>query len=143
MTAPVRSTIAVGWPLLPLPDENGQLAWPDAETSVRQTIEAILRTRPGEQLMRPRFGGGLEDFVHEPNTLTTRRRIHDAIVAALTTWEPRVTLDRVEVWEVASDADPGARRDRVSAAPHRRRGAGRPHSDHERIAYADPSSVTR
>lgn len=104
MTAPVRSTIAVGWPLLPLPDENGLLAWPDAETSVRQTIEAILRTRVGEQLMRPRFGGSLEDFVHEPNTLTTRRRIHDAIVAALTTWEPRITLDRVEVWEVASDA---------------------------------------
>jgi phage baseplate assembly protein W len=104
MTTPVRSTIAVGWPLLPLPDENGQLAWPDAETSVRQTIEAILRTRLGEQLMRPRFGGSIEDFVHEPNTLTTRRRIHDAIVAALTTWEPRITLDRVEVWEVASDA---------------------------------------
>jgi len=104
MTAPVRGTIAVGWPLLPLPDENGQLAWPNAETSVRQTVEAILRTRVGEQLMRPRFGGSLEDFVHEPNTLTTRRRIHDAIVAALTTWDPRVTLDRVEVWEVASDA---------------------------------------
>jgi phage baseplate assembly protein W len=104
MTVPGRSTIAVGWPLLPLPDENGRLAWPDAETSVRQTIEAILRTRVGEQLMRPRFGGSLEDFVHEPNTLTTRRRIHDAIVAALTTWEPRITLDRVEVWEVASDA---------------------------------------
>jgi phage baseplate assembly protein W len=103
MTAPTRTGIAVGWPLLPLPDEHGALAWPDAESSVRQTIEAILRTRPGEQLMRPRFGGGLEDFVHEPNTLTTRRRIHDAIVAALTTWEPRITVDRVEVWEVPED----------------------------------------
>jgi phage baseplate assembly protein W len=100
MTAPTRTGIAVGWPLLPLPDEHGALAWPDAESSVRQTIEAILRTRVGEQLMRPRFGGDLERFVHEPNTLVTRRRIHDAIVDALGKWEPRITVERVEVWEV-------------------------------------------
>jgi phage baseplate assembly protein W len=102
MTAPVRppSPIAIGWPLLPMPNAAGRLEWPDAESSVRQTIEAILRTRPGEQLMRPRFGGGLEDFVHEQNTLVTRRRIHDAIVDALGRWEPRIDLDRVEVWEV-------------------------------------------
>lgn len=102
MTAP--SPIPVGWPLLPLPNTNGLLEWPDAERSVRQTIEVILRTRPGEQLMRPRFGGGLEDFLHEPNTLVTRRRIHDAIVDALTTWEPRIDVDRVEVWEVPEEA---------------------------------------
>ncbi len=100
MTAQTRSPVPVGWPLLPLPDANGFLQWPDAETSVRQTIEAVLRTRPGEQLMRPRFGGGLEDFVHEQNTLVTRRRIHDAIVDALRKWEARIDVDRVEVWEV-------------------------------------------
>jgi phage baseplate assembly protein W len=100
MTSPGASTIPVGWPLLPLPDADGALAWPDAETSVRQTIEVILRTRPGEQLMRPRFGGGLEEFVHEPNTLVTRRRIHDAIVDALGRWEPRIDVTTVEVWEV-------------------------------------------
>jgi phage baseplate assembly protein W len=100
MTAPVRPSTAVGWPLLPLPDAAGRLLWPDTETSVRQTIQAILRTRPGEQLMRPRFGGGLEDFVHEQNTLVTRRRIRDAIVDALAKWEPRVDVDRVEVWEM-------------------------------------------
>jgi len=102
--APVRTAIPIGWPLLPLPDATGALAWPDAETSVRQTIEAILRTRLGEQLMRPRFGGGLDDFVHEPNTLVTRRRIHDTIADALGKWEPRITVDRVEVWEVPNDA---------------------------------------
>jgi len=100
MTTPLRPPVPVGWPLLPLPDSGGALQWPDAEASVRQTIEAILRTRPGEQLMRPRFGGGLEEFVHEQNTLVTRRRIHDAIADALGRWEPRIDLDRVEVWEI-------------------------------------------
>jgi uncharacterized protein len=104
MTAPTRPSVPVGWPLLPLPDAAGRLEWPDAETSVRQTIEAILRTRPGEQLMRPRFGGGLENFVHEQNTLVTRRRIRDAIVDALGRWEPRIDVDHVEVWEVPGQA---------------------------------------
>ena len=90
----------VSWPLLPLPDAQGRLRYPTPEASVRQLIEVILRTRPGEQLMRPRFGGGLEDFVHEQNTLTTRRRIRDAIAEALERWEGRILVDRIDVWEV-------------------------------------------
>jgi phage baseplate assembly protein W len=93
----------LSWPLLPLPDANGQINFPGLEASVRQQIEAILRTRPGEQLMRPEFGGGLEDFLNEPNTIVTRRRIHDTIRDALTRWEPRVILDRVDVLEVENE----------------------------------------
>ena len=98
----------VGWPLLPVPDEAGELAWPALDESVRQQIRVILTTRPGEQLMRPSFGAGLETYVHEPNTLTTRRRIRDAVQGALEEWEPRIALDRVEVWEV--DDRPGSLR---------------------------------
>jgi Bacteriophage baseplate protein W len=89
----------VGWPLLPLPDAGGELHYPSFEDSVRQSIKVILRTRPGEQLMRPHFGAGLERFVHEQNTLATRRRIRDLVTAALARWEPRIALDRVEVTE--------------------------------------------
>lgn len=91
----------IGFPLLPLPDANGQLHYPTLETSVRQSIQVILQTKPGEQLMRAEFGAGLENFLHEPNTLTIRRRIRDHITDALTRWEPRILLDRVEVEEVA------------------------------------------
>jgi Bacteriophage baseplate protein W len=96
-TRPVLPTVATGWPLLPVPDEEGRLLWPDPETSIRQMIEVILRTAPGEQLMRPRFGAGLEGLIHQPNTLTTRAEAHDAIVAAVRLYEPRVLLDRVDV----------------------------------------------
>lgn len=91
----------IGWPLLPLPDESGRLSYPSLDASVRQSIQVILRTRPGEQLRRLRFGAGLENFVHEQNTLTTRRRIRDVISESLARWEPRILLDRVEVWEDA------------------------------------------
>jgi phage baseplate assembly protein W len=95
----------LGWPLFALPDENGSLDYPTLEDSVRQLIRVILSTRPGEQLMRPDFGGGLDTLLNEPNTLATRRRIRDLVQDALTRWERRILLDRVEAWEV--DGEPG------------------------------------
>lgn len=95
----------VNWPLLGRPDSQGRLHYPSLEESVRQSIRIILQTRPGERLMRPVFGAGLELFLHEPNTLTTRRRIRDLITDSLTRWEPRIVIDRVDVWEVEERPD--------------------------------------
>jgi phage baseplate assembly protein W len=94
----------IGWPLLAVPDEHGMLGYPDLAESVRQTIQVILSVRPGEQLMRPEFGAGLEALLHEPNSIATRRRIRDLVHGSLTRWERRIVLDRVEVWEV--DGEP-------------------------------------
>jgi phage baseplate assembly protein W len=95
---------AIGWPLFALPDERGELRYPSLAESVRQTIQVILSTRPGEQLMRPTFGAGLQACLNEPNTLTTRRRIRDLVTESLERWEPRILLDRVEVWEVPNES---------------------------------------
>lgn len=96
---------SVNWPLLGVPDREGQLHYPSLDESVRQAIKIILQTRPGERLMRPQFGGGLERFLHEPNTLTTRRQIRDLITESLQRWESRILLDRVDVWEVDKRLD--------------------------------------
>lgn len=90
----------IGWPLLPIPDTSGELRYPSLEESVRETIRVILLTRPGEQLMHPEFGAGLADFLHQPNSLSLRRRVRDRILESLARWEPRVAVERVEVWEV-------------------------------------------
>lgn len=95
----------VNWPLLGLPDREGRLRYPGLDESVRQSIKVILQTRPGERLMRPHFGGGLERFLHEPNTLTTRRKIRSLISESLERWEPRLLLDRVDVWEIEERPD--------------------------------------
>lgn len=100
---PAQPQVPVGWPLLPVPDADGTLAWPDAALSVRQMIEVILRTTPGEQLMRPQFGAGTEALIWQPNTLELRSRAQQAILAALEDYEPRIVIDRVDV---ATGADP-------------------------------------
>lgn len=98
LAGPVAApAVSVGWPLLPLPDADGRLSWPGAALSVRQRIEAVLRTAPGEQLMRPRFGAGLEALINQPNTLTVRAQARDAITDALQLYEDRIVLDAVDI----------------------------------------------
>lgn len=91
------------WPLLPLPDADGRLSYPSLAASVRESIQIILRTRPGERLMRPEFGGGLESMLNEQNTLTVRQQIKDLVADALARWELRIVVDQIEVWDVADD----------------------------------------
>jgi hypothetical protein len=91
----------VSWPLLPIP-VNGQLVYPNLDRSVRESIRILLLTRPGERLMRPLFGAGLDNFRDESNTLATRRQIQSAILETLTTYEPRITVDRVDVDPVSN-----------------------------------------
>lgn len=95
----------IGWPLLPVPDGNGRLEFPPLAESVRQNLEVILRTRPGEQLMHPGYAAGLTEFLGEPDTITVRRRIHDRVTQTITRWEPRIDLDAVDV--TGETASPG------------------------------------
>lgn len=101
MTARASVPRPLSWPLLPVPDRDGRLGFPSLEDSVRQMIRVILLTRPGEQLMRPEFGAGIGRFVNQPNTLDTRRRLHELVHASLTRWEPRIVVEEVAVDEVA------------------------------------------
>lgn len=95
----------ISWPLLPVPDAEGRLEYPSLARSVRQLIEVILSTRPREQLMRPTFGGGLENLLNEPNTIATRKRIYDLIEESLARWEPRIDVDSIAVDPVAGEPD--------------------------------------
>lgn len=96
----------IGWPLLPVPDEDGQLHYPGLAQSVRETIQVLLSTRPGEQLMRPGFGAGLENLLTEPNTVATRSRIKELVGESLKRWEPRIVVDGIAV-DPVSEAGTG------------------------------------
>jgi phage baseplate assembly protein W len=80
-----------------VPGDSGALPQADGPEKVRQSIAIILDTEPGERLMLPRFGCGLRRFLMQPNTAATRAAMQREIQAALATWEPRITLERVDV----------------------------------------------
>ena len=82
---------------------TGSLGTVDSMPRIRQAIEQILDTEPGERIMLPAFGCGLRRYLMEPNTLTTRTAMQQDIETALSTWEPRIRLDAVTV---TPDDDP-------------------------------------
>jgi len=74
------------------------------EEDIRQAIRIILGTNPGERLMRPDFGAGLNQFVFEPLNTTTMAQVKTRVEEALIDWEPRI-----DVGEVRVSADPSDR----------------------------------
>jgi len=92
-----RNLFGSGLSFPPRVGADGRLAWSEGEENVREAIHLILLTEPGERLMREEFGGGLRQFLFEPNTVTTRQLISERIKRAIQVWEPRVAVEDVKV----------------------------------------------
>ena len=86
----------LSWPLGGI-DENGRLAYASDDDSVREVIRNILLTSSGERLMRPQFGAGLLDFIHQPNNETTRNVMANVVKKSIAQWETRVLVKSVDV----------------------------------------------
>lgn len=82
---------------MPLRPSDGRLDWITGMDLVRQSIETILDTEPGERIMLPTFGCGLRRYLMAPNTVSTRAAIQQDVQAALSTWEPRIQVVEVSV----------------------------------------------
>lgn len=85
------------WPMGGINPSNGRYEYAKDDTSLRDSMINILLTRPGERLMRPEFGAGLQNFIHQPNNISTRQLMADTIARALKRWEPRLVLEAVNV----------------------------------------------
>lgn len=83
---------------------EGRMAWSAGEPNIRESICIILGTKPGERLMRPDFGCGLDRYLFEPNDTATLRLIQEEVKRSLARWEPRITLDDIVVATNPSDA---------------------------------------
>ena len=89
----------ISWP--PRIDGDGRLLLSADAENVREAIQVILLTEPGERVRLPEFGAGLGHFLFEPNIPATHIAIARRITQSLMRWEPRIRVAQVEV-----DADP-------------------------------------
>ena len=78
-------------------DHRGAIALARGEEDVEQAIEIIIGTAPGERPMRPEFGCDVHDLVFETVDAAMVGRLETAIREALDRWEPRVTVERIDV----------------------------------------------
>ena len=67
------------------------------QVDIEQSLKLILSTRPGERLTNPKFGCQLHEFVFEPLIGSTIARMKGAIETAILFYEPRITLNEVEI----------------------------------------------
>ena len=64
---------------------------------VRSSLEILLSTRPGERVMVPNYGCNLDELLFEPLTTTLKTYITDLISMAILYYEPRITLNKVDI----------------------------------------------
>jgi len=102
---PQKAFLGVGFAFPPCLEADGEIALVAYEEDIRQSIRIILGTNPGERVMRPDFGAGLNAFLFEPISFATMQRVKQRVEEALIDWEPRI---EVEVVRVSNDrSEPG------------------------------------
>lgn len=95
--AAATAFLCVGWAFPVHLTADGRLALAEHDEDIRQAIAIILSTNPGERVMRPAFGAGLNSFVFEPVSTATLALIKARVEQSLIDWEPRIDLQDVTV----------------------------------------------
>jgi phage baseplate assembly protein W len=93
------TTIHIDYPLHF--DRRGRTALTGADEHVRDLIEQLLFTNPGERVNRPDFGSGLLDLMFAPNSPELAGALQFSMQAALQRWLG--DLIDIEALEVRSE----------------------------------------
>lgn len=68
------------------PDARGHTAETTADGHIRDMIEQVLFTAPGERVNRPTFGSGLRQLVFQPNSDELAATVQFLVQGALQQW---------------------------------------------------------
>ena len=86
-----------GWAFPIRPDIRGRIAMVRGDHTIERSIRLILQTIKGERVMRPEFGSDLHLLVFAENSPTTAGLADYYVRTALARWEPRITVQEVQV----------------------------------------------
>lgn len=95
-TGGAKAFLGAGW-AFPVSAAEGEITTVAYEECVREAILTILQTNPGERMMRPTFGAGLNDFLFEPVDSATMALLQTRVQESLIDWEPRIDVQSVVV----------------------------------------------
>ncbi len=93
-------------------DSRGRTALADRDDHVRDMIEQLIFTNPGERVNRPDFGSGLMQLVFAPNSPELAATVQFTLQAALQRW----LGDVIEVRELDVSAEDATLRISVTYA---------------------------
>jgi hypothetical protein len=96
MPTPPHDLIGAGWAFPPAVGAGG-VALASHDDEIIQAIRIILETPTGSRVMRPEFGSRLHELVFAPINAATMAATQRAVEQALGYWEPRISVQSVEV----------------------------------------------
>ena len=67
------------------------------EDDIRESLNILLSTRPGERIMRPSYGCGLQLLVFEMISESLITEIKDVIERAILFFETRISIKNIDV----------------------------------------------
>ena len=79
----------------------------EEHAAVRQAVLLLLSTRPGERVMHPAYGCNLHRLLFAPNDETTAGLAIHYMRQALTQFEPRVEILRIDAFRTAEAVSAG------------------------------------
>lgn len=92
-----------GWAMpVELDAQTGRVASVAYEEDIRQSMRIILETAPGERVMRPNFGCGINEMMFTVLDTTTMEQMRSLVEEALVRCEARIEVMAVNVDESAS-----------------------------------------
>ncbi|MCL4240937.1 MAG: GPW/gp25 family protein [Dehalococcoidia bacterium] len=94
--------IGRGWRFPVGVDATGGIGVSSHNQEIEEAIAIIIGTSPGERVMRPAFGCRIHELVFAPNSPETVGLARRYVLDALGMWEPRITVEHVDV---SADAD--------------------------------------
>ncbi|MEM6724968.1 MAG: GPW/gp25 family protein [Bacteroidota bacterium] len=93
-----KTFLGRGWSFPPIFDEKTtSIRMVEEEEDISQSILLLLSTRPGERIMQPDYGCELHNLVFDKINADLVGKIEDFIATSILYYEPRVTLENVEV----------------------------------------------
>ena len=93
-----RAWLGTGWSFPPEFDRHSKdVIMVSEEEDIKQSLEILLSTAPGERIMHPSYGCGLKLLTFENLTESTMTEIQDVIDRAILFFEPRIRVGSIEV----------------------------------------------
>jgi hypothetical protein len=95
-----KSFLGTGWSFPPVFDrDSGSVRMVSSEEDIDESLRILMATVPKERVMQPAYGCGLKLLVFETINESTLTLIKDTIQRAVLFFEPRITLENVEINE--------------------------------------------
>jgi uncharacterized protein len=93
-----KAFLGRGWRFPVSVDPNtGRIALSEFEQDIRESITIVLRTAPGERVMRPDFGCGIHDLVFASMNSSTLGLFESNLRQSIISFEPRVEILSIEL----------------------------------------------